>query len=43
MDCLSVDEVINMDVEVASDDEFMRVVAAWIINDENWLRKVKKS
>ena len=24
LDCLSVDEVIDMDVEVASDDEFMR-------------------
>ena len=24
LDCLSLDEVANMDIEVASDDEFMR-------------------
>ena len=42
LDCLSITKVINMDIEVASDDKFMRVVAAWEINDENWLRKVEK-
>ena len=24
LDCLSIDEVINMDIEVANDDEFMK-------------------
>ena len=42
LDCLNIAEVINMDIEVSSDDEFMRVVAAWERNDENLLRKVKK-
>ena len=39
---MSIAEVIDMDVEVASNDEFMRVVAAWERNDENWLRTVEK-
>ena len=29
LDCLSIAEVVNMDIEVTSDDEFMRMVAAW--------------
>ena len=37
LDCLSIAEVVDMDVEVAGNDEFMRVVAAWERNDENWL------
>ena len=40
LDCLSIAEVVNMDVEVASNDVFVR--AAWERNDENWLRKVEK-
>ena len=35
LDCLSIAEVVNMDVGVTSDDEFMGVVAAWLRNDEN--------
>ena len=42
LDCLSIAEVVDMDVEVAGNEEFMRVVAAWERNDENWLRKVEK-
>ena len=35
-DCLNIAEVVNMDVAVASNDDFMRGVAAWERNDENW-------
>ena len=41
-DCLSIAEVVNIDVEVASNDESMRGMAAWERNDENWLRKVER-
>ena len=41
-DCLSIAEVVNIDIEVVTNDEFMRVVAAWERNDENRLRKVEK-
>ena len=40
MDCLSIAEVVNMDVEVASN--LWGVVAALEKNDENSLRKVEK-
>ena len=42
LDCLGVAEVVNTDVEVISNDEFMRGGAAWERNDANWLRKVEK-
>ena len=42
LDCLSIAEFVNIDIEVASNDEFMRVVAALDRNDENWLRKVRE-
>ena len=31
-----------MDIEVASDDEFIRGGGCVVRNDENWLRKVEK-
>ena len=37
VDCLSIAEVVNMNVEIASNDEFMRGGAAWERNDENLL------
>ena len=40
--CLSIAEVVDMDVEVASNDEFMRGGCCVGRNDENWLRKVEK-
>ena len=42
LDCFSITEVVDMDVEVASNDKFMRVVAAWKRNNENLLRKVEQ-
>ena len=42
LDCFSITEIVDMDVEVASNDEFMRVLAAWKRNNENLLRKVEK-
>ena len=42
LDCLSIAEVVDMGIEVASNDEFMRVLAAWERSDEKWLRKVEK-
>ena len=38
----SIAEVVDMDVEVASNDEFMRGVGCVGKNDENWLRKVEQ-
>ena len=35
LDCLSIAEVVDMDVEVASNDVFMRGGAVWERNDEN--------
>ena len=32
-DCLSIAEIVDMDAEVASNDEFMRCGAAWERND----------
>ena len=42
VDCLSIAEVVNMDVKVAGNDEFISSVAAVERNDENWLRMVGK-
>ena len=42
LNCLSIAEVVDMDVEVASNDEFMRGGGCVERNDENWLRKVGK-
>ena len=42
MNCLSIAEVVNMHIEVTSDEAFMRGGAAWERNDENWLRKAEK-
>ena len=38
--CLSIADVVDMDVEVARNDEVMR--GGVERNDENWLRKVEK-
>ena len=38
LDCLSIAEVVNMDIDVASNDEFMRSGGCMgKKNDENWL------
>ena len=41
LDCLSIAEVVDMDVEVASNDEFMRGGGCVGRNNENCLRKVE--
>ena len=41
LNCLSVVEVIDIDVEVASDDEFVRGGGCVGNNAEYWLRKVE--
>ena len=38
---MSIAEVADMDVEVASNDEFMRGGGCVRRNDENWLRKLE--
>ena len=40
--CVSIAEIVNMYVEVASNDEFMRGGGCVRKNDDNWLRKVEK-
>ena len=42
LDCLSIAEVVDMDVEVVGNDEFMRGGGCVGRNDENWLRNVEK-
>ena len=42
MNCLSIAEVVNMDIGITSNDEFMRGGGCVGKNDENWLRKVEK-
>ena len=42
MDCLSIAEVVDMDVEVADNDKLMRDGGCVGKNDEKWLRKVEK-
>ena len=42
LDCLSIAEVVNMDIEVAGNDEFMRGGGCVERNEENSLRKVEK-
>ena len=42
MNCLSIAEVVNMDIEITSNDEFMRGGGCVGKNDENWSRKVEK-
>ena len=41
-DCLSIAEVASMNVEVASNDEFVMDGGCVGKNDENWLRTVEK-
>ena len=41
-DCMSIAEVVSMDVEVASNDEFIRGGGCVGKNDDDWLRKVEK-
>ena len=41
LECLSIAESVNMNIEVTSDDEFMRGGGCVGKNDENWLRKVE--
>ena len=41
-DCLSIAEVVSVDVIVASNDEFQRGGGCVGKNDENWLRRLKK-
>ena len=42
LDCLSIAEIVDMDVEVAGNEEFVRGGSCMGRNDENWLRNVEK-